>query len=122
VASTQLDETYVSAQGKTKLKTGATVALPHHCPSCRSGAYRLGSAEHERQHPQLLGLVARLIFRTEFVTHEQVTIQYQYYSYGSWYTSNPVGSLHIPTAQAGNLWVPLQPDRHTFTIAASYVW
>ena len=72
----------------------------------------------------------RLIFRTEFVTHEQITVQYQYYDYGSWYykSSNGVGTgmpwpgLPYPYGQAGNLWNPVRPDKNTFTIAASMWW
>ena len=76
-------------------------------------------------------LSPRLIFRTEFVTHEMVTVQYQYYGYGDWYNhaTNGVGSpampwpgLPYPYGQAGNLWNPLKPDKHTVTIAASMWW
>ena len=70
----------------------------------------------------------RLIFRTEFVTHEMITLQYQYYSYGSWYnqTTNasgmPFPGLPYPYGQIGNLWNPLKPDKHTVSIAASMWW
>jgi hypothetical protein len=97
-----------------------------------------------------LVLSPRLVFRTAFVTHEQVMIQYQYYDYGSWYTkatngvagpdniqiqtlNGPVGEklqlngmawpgLPFPYGQAGNLWNPTHPDKHTVTIAASMWW
>ena len=49
-------------------------------------------------------------------------IQYQYYSYGSWYTNSPTNSLPFPYGQTGNLWTPLQPDKHTFTVSASMWW
>ena len=117
-----LDETYVSAQGKTKLKTGAQwlyTPLPFMSVGERTDWVQPNMSDNTHS---FWVWSPRLIFRTEFVTHEQVTIQYQYYSYGSWYTSNPVGSLPYPYGQAGNLWVPLQPDRHTFTIAASMWW
>jgi hypothetical protein len=70
----------------------------------------------------------KLIFRTEFVTHEQVTLQYQYYGYGSWYNTNvdnvlgPWPGMPYPYGQLGALWNPIQPDKHTFTIAASMWW
>src|SRR5208283_408481 len=76
----------------------------------------------------------RLVFRTEFVTHEQIMVQYQYYSYGSWYNHSNNGmastalpgmawpGMPYPYGQAGNLWNPVQPDKHTFTIAASMWW
>jgi hypothetical protein len=70
----------------------------------------------------------RLIFRTEFVTHEQITLQYQYYNYGSWYNQSanaqgmPWPGLPYPYGQIGNLWMPLKPDKHTISIAASMWW
>ena len=76
----------------------------------------------------------RLVFRTEFVTHEQIMVQYQYYSYGSWYNvpNNGMASttlpgmawpgLPYPYGQAGNLWNPSRPDKHTVSIAASMWW
>jgi hypothetical protein len=79
-------------------------------------------------------LSPRLIFHTEFVTHEQVTVQYQYYDYGSWYNAATNGipggtltgmqwpGLPYPYGQAGNLWNPIRPDKHTVTIAASMWW
>ena len=71
----------------------------------------------------------RLIFRTEFVTHEQIIIQYQYYSYGSWYTTRGFGTSFVnpatlpsPYGGTGPLFYPTQPDKHTITIAASMWW
>jgi hypothetical protein len=77
----------------------------------------------------------RIILRTEFVTHEMIVFQYQYYNYGSWYnmagnevsTSKmpdgmPRPGLPYPWGQAGNLWRTNQADKHTFTIAASMWW
>jgi hypothetical protein len=34
----------------------------------------------------------------------------------------PWPGLPYPYGQAGNLWVPTQPDKHTVTIAASMWW
>ncbi len=79
----------------------------------------------------------RIILRTEFVTHEMITFQYQYYNYGSWYNKDfndiagpgnkmpkgmPRPGLPYPYGQAGNLWDAGQVDKHTFTIAASMWW
>ena len=78
----------------------------------------------------------RLVLRTEFVTHEMIIFQYQYYVYGSWYNKENNGmaasdgsspgmawpGLPYPYGQAGNLWNPGKPDKHTFTIAASMWW
>jgi hypothetical protein len=116
------DEATMSAQGKTKLKMGTQLLYtPLPCMSIGERTDWVQPNMSDNTHSFWVWS-PRLIFRTEFVTHEQVTIQYQYYNYGSWYTSNPVGSLPYPYGQAGNLWVPLQPDRHTFTIAASMWW
>jgi len=43
----------------------------------------------------------RLVFRTAFVTHEQIMLQYQYYTYGDWYNNNPSISLPYPYGQVG---------------------
>jgi hypothetical protein len=69
----------------------------------------------------------RLVFRTQFVTHEQIIIQYQYYSYGSWYNTDPMNALPTPYGSnnlqsEGVLFFPTHPDKHTITIAASMWW
>jgi hypothetical protein len=116
------DEAAMKAQGKTKLKLGTQV-LYTPLPILSAG-FRFDEVQPNMDDSthSFWVLSPRMIFRTEFVTHEQIMLQYQYYSYGSWYTSNPVGSLPYPYGQAGNLWTPTQPDKHTFTIAASMWW
>ena len=66
----------------------------------------------------------KLVFRTQFVTHEQIILQYQYYSYGSWYnnTANNMNSLPFPYGGGGPQFYPAHPDSHTVTIAASMWW
>jgi hypothetical protein len=66
----------------------------------------------------------RLVFRTQFVTHEQIILQYQYYSYGSWYmnTANNMNSLPFPYGGGGPQFYPAHPDKQTVTIAASMWW
>ena len=66
----------------------------------------------------------KLVFHTQFVTHEQVILQYQYYSYGSWYknTANNMNSLPFPYGGGGPQFYPAHPDSHTVTIAASMWW
>jgi hypothetical protein len=71
----------------------------------------------------------RLIFRTEFVTHEQIVLQYSYYMYGSAYT-NPAktdGVMPWPYGQYGTLAINdtalnMKPDRHVITLYASMWW
>jgi len=117
-----LDEAAMKDQGKRKLKWG-TQWLYSPLPFL-SGGLRFDLVQpnlDDRTHSFWV-LSPRLVFRTEFVTREQITVQYQYYSYGSWYTNTPVASLPNPYGQGGNLWTPLKPDKHTFTIAASVLW
>jgi hypothetical protein len=68
----------------------------------------------------------RLVFRTDFVTHEMVIIQYQYYSYGSWYNdptfTTVKAAMPYPYGGGGPLFFPTGPDKHTITIAASMWW
>ena len=69
----------------------------------------------------------RLLFRTQYVTNEQIIIQYQYYSYGSWYNTDPMNSLPTPYGSnnlqsEGVLFFANHPDKHTVTIAASMWW
>jgi hypothetical protein len=117
-----LDEAAMKAQGKTKLKGGVQV-LYTPLPILSAG-FRFDEVQPNMDDSthSFWVLSPRLIFRTEFVTHEQIMLQYQYYSYGSWYNDYPVASLPYPYGQAGNLWTPLKPDKHTFTIAASMWW
>jgi hypothetical protein len=120
----KLDEPLMKLQGKDKLKWGVQgLYTPF--------AVMSGGLRFDRVQPNMddsthtfMVLSPRLIFRTAFVTHEQIQIQYQYYMYGDWYTKayNTYYSLPYPYGQIGNLWKPLQPDKHTFTIAASMWW
>jgi hypothetical protein len=123
------DELAMALIGKSKLKLGTQ--LLYTPLTFMSGGVRFDSVQpnmDDRTHDFWV-LSPRVIFHTAFVTREQVTIQYQYYSYGSWYfnsptspTNGPTASLPFPYGQSGNLWVPAQPDKHTFTIAASMWW
>jgi hypothetical protein len=78
----------------------------------------------------------KLIFRTEFVTHEQIIIQYSYYNYGSSYTTPTKladisgnvpqkGSATVMPWPYGTIASPYwdrMPDKHVITIAASMWW
>jgi hypothetical protein len=86
----------------------------------------------------------RLIFRSEFVTHEQIVLQYSYYMYGSSYTDPSKtypcaankdnlkcyatdGVMPWPYGQYGNLAINadalnIKPDRHVITLYASMWW
>jgi hypothetical protein len=116
------DEQEMSLLGKHKLKLGTQLLytpLPFMSAGIRFDSVQpnLDDSTHN-----FWVLSPRLILHTAFVTREQVMIQYQYYSYGSWYTNSPTNSLPFPYGQTGNLWTPLQPDKHTFTVSASMWW
>jgi len=116
------DELAMALMGKSKLKLGTQLL---YAPlTFVSGGLRFDSVQpnmDDRTHDFWV-VSPRLIFRTAFVTREQIMIQYQYYAYGSWNLNSPSASLPFPYGQAGNLWVPRQPDKHTFTVAASMWW
>jgi hypothetical protein len=68
----------------------------------------------------------KLIFRTQFVTHEMVVLQYSYYHYGSGYSDNTTlaNIMPFPYGQYGTLATSnnYRPDKHTITLAASMWW
>jgi hypothetical protein len=78
----------------------------------------------------------RLIFRSEFVTHEAVVLQYSYYKYGADYT-DPTKSALVTTGNAGVMPWPYgqygtwsigstglntQPDKHVVSLWAQMWW
>jgi len=69
----------------------------------------------------------RLIFRSEFVTHETIVLQYSYYHYGSAYTdpSRSDSVMPWPFGQFATLStakLQMQPDQHVVTLYASMWW
>jgi hypothetical protein len=71
----------------------------------------------------------RLIFRSEFVTHEAVVLQYSYYAYGSSYTDPsksgdlmpwPFGTYGTNNISASGY--NMQPDKHVVTLYANMWW
>jgi hypothetical protein len=71
----------------------------------------------------------RLIFRSEFVTHEAVVLQYSYYAYGSSYTDPAKSSALMPWPfgtyginNIGNTGYGMQPDKHVLTLYANMWW
>ena len=122
------DKTTMAEMGTTKFKAGTQV-LYTPIPVMSVGARFDEVQPNMNDSTHSFWVVSpKLIFRTEFVTHEQVTVQYQYYGYGSWYNKNtdstlgPWPGMPYPYGQLGALWNPIQPDKHTFTIAASMWW
>jgi hypothetical protein len=71
----------------------------------------------------------RLVFRSEFVTHESVVLQYSYYQYGSAYT-DPARSASVmpdPFGKDGKLNISstglnMQPDKHVVMLHANMWW
>jgi len=69
----------------------------------------------------------KLIFRSEFVTHEMIVLQYSYYNYGNAYTdpSKSDGVMPWPFGQYGTLSTAklgMKPDQHVVTLYASMWW
>jgi hypothetical protein len=78
----------------------------------------------------------RLMFRSEFVTHEAVVLQYSYYGYGAAYTdpsksagntANPSGVMPWPYGQYGTYSIGQSglntvPDKHVVMLYASMWW
>jgi hypothetical protein len=69
----------------------------------------------------------KLIFRSEFVTHEMIVLQYSYYHYGSAYTdpTKSDGVMPWPFGQFGTLSTAklgMTPDQHVVTLYASMWW
>ena len=69
----------------------------------------------------------KLIFRSEFVTHEQIVLQYSYYNYGSSYTDSSKSDSVMPwpfgqygTLSTGKL--DMKPDHHVITLYANMWW
>jgi len=69
----------------------------------------------------------KLIFRSEFVTHEMIVLQYSYYHYGSAYTdpSKSDGVMPWPFGQFATVSTAklgMQPDQHVVTLYANMWW
>jgi hypothetical protein len=69
----------------------------------------------------------KLIFRSEFVTHEMIVLQYSYYHYGDAYTdpSRSDAVMPWPFGQYGTLSTAklgMKPDQHVVTLYASMWW
>jgi len=79
---------------------------------------------------QSFGVISpRLIFRSEFVTHESIVLQYSYYAYGSSYTNTSKSSAVMPwpfgtygTYNIGSSALNMQPDKHVITLYANMWW
>jgi len=116
-------EKLMTGQGKDKLKMGTQWLYTPLAVMSAGIRYDWVQPNLDDSTQSFMVFSPRLIFRTAFVTHEQIQVQYQYYMYGDWYTKayNTSQSLPYPYSSTG-LWKALQPDKHTFTIAASMWW
>jgi hypothetical protein len=116
------DEYFVASQGKNKLKMGTQLLYTPYAVMSAGIRYDWVQPNMDDSTHSFMVFSPRLVFRTAFVTHEQIMLQYQYYTYGDWYNNNPSISLPYPYGQVGYLWSPQRPDKHTVTIAASMWW
>jgi hypothetical protein len=71
----------------------------------------------------------RVIFRSEFVTHEAIVLQYSYYKYGSEYTNPATSAPLMPwpygtygTWNIGATGLNMQPDKHVLTLYCNMWW
>jgi hypothetical protein len=80
-------------------------------------------------HQNFYVISPRLIFRSEFVTHEAIVLQYSYYKYGSEYTNPATSAALMPwpfgpfgTWNIGSAGLDMQPDKHVLTLYANMWW
>jgi hypothetical protein len=113
----------------TKVKGGADIIYSFH-PIVSAGIrYDLVQPNMNDSGQSFQVFTSKLIFRSQFVTHEMITLQYSYYRYGSSYT-DPTKSESVmpwPFGQYGNLNTAKYgngspPDKHVVTIAAFMAW
>jgi hypothetical protein len=111
-------DTVAAYMGTSKLKWGTDLVysfLPTMGVACR---YDNVQPDMNNGTRSFMVFSPRLIFRTEFVTHEQVVVQYQYYKNNS--------AVQLPHPFNDNFdpapWGQSKPDKHTITIAASMWW
>jgi hypothetical protein len=71
----------------------------------------------------------RLVFRSEFVTHEAVVLQYSYYRYNAAYTDPAKANTVMPwpygqygTLSIGSSGLNMQPDKHVVSLWAQMWW
>jgi hypothetical protein len=111
-----------------KLKVGLDTVYSF--SSMMAAALRLDAVMPDTDHSakSFYVFAPRLIFRSEFVTHESVVLQYSYYKYGSDYYGaaradlmpwpfDPVGTLNI-----GPTGLNMKPDKHVVMLYANMWW
>jgi hypothetical protein len=117
-----------TGENLSKLKGGID-AMYSFLPSM-AAALRIDSVQPnlDNKNQSFTVISPRLVFRTDFVTHEMIILQYSGYLYGSEYT-NPATSDRVmpwPYGQYGTLSTSKfngsPPDKHTITLSASMWW
>jgi hypothetical protein len=113
----------------TKLKFGLDVTYSF--MPMMAAAFRFDSVNPnmDNSHQSFFVFSPRLIFRSEFVTHEAVVLQYAYYKYGSEYTDPSTSTALMPwpygafgTLNIGSGGLNTQPDKHVITLYANMWW
>jgi hypothetical protein len=118
----------------TKLKWGLDAVysfIPKVAAGLRFDAVSPNVSDHSNT---FYVLSPKLIFRSEFVTHETIVLQYSYYRYGAAYL-DPAraggvmpwpfgrrGTLNIGGPDGSNSGLNMKPDEHVVTLAASMWW
>jgi hypothetical protein len=113
----------------TKLKGGLDALYSFSPHVAAGGRYDLVKPNLSDASQTFQVLSARLVFRSQFVASEMITLQYSYYGYGSAY-SDPARTESVmpwPYGQYGNLNIAKYgngspPDRHVINLAAFMAW
>ncbi len=116
----------------TKLKGGVDVVYSFH--PMLAAAFRFDAVQPDMDNSRQSFYIfsPRLIFRSEFVTHEAVVLQYSYYKYGADYMDpskvsgimpwpyGTYGTWNIGDAAHGGM--EMNPDKHVITLYANMWW
>src|SRR5262249_35523443 len=115
----KVDAPMNTAFNMTKLKFGAEVTyLPWACFGF-GGRYDPVQPDSNARTQNFSVISPRIYLRTDFVTHEQILIQYSHYFYGSAYGPNGAGGMYPYNSQTGAAHLGL--DKNAAQIAA-IIW
>lgn len=110
------DPTFMQTNGKSKLKWGAeTLYTPLPFISF-GGRFDMIQPNLDNAQRSFVIFTPRIVFRTKFVTHEQVILQYSHYSY------KPEVQLPFPFNPTAPFDAMNTRDKGVFTLSASMWW
>lgn len=115
-AGDQASEVFVAANGDSRLKFGGNVLYTPLPWFSVGGRVDIVQPNMDNAQRSFQVYSPRLVFRTAFVTHEQVVIQYSHYSYGR------SVELPFPYGGAGAPYPLEKPDSGVFSLWAQMWW